>query len=142
MANTISSIWYECLLFKSLQLFKVLHSSQLSNLAKAKPTLAELCPQINLHLEKCKPFKDFSSKSITFNNCIQAEHYFSQYDKEEEGPKRSSSDIEKAWALLKKELVRTLEILLNLHKKEYGRQYEQVMRSITGKLETCLANNH
>lgn len=78
--------------------------------------------------------KDFSSKSVTFNNCVQAEVYSFQYDKEEEGPKRSSSNTEHALALLKKELVRTLEILLNLHKEKYGRRHKQIMRTITGNM--------
>lgn len=59
------------------------------------------------------PLKDLSLKSVTFNNSVQAEVYFPQYDKKEEGPKRSNSDIEQALGLLKTELVRTLEILLN-----------------------------
>lgn len=33
--------------------------------------------------------KDFSSKSVTFNNCVQAGIYSFRYDKEEDGPKRS-----------------------------------------------------
>lgn len=97
---------------------------QLNNSAKAKPTLTRALSSSKFTFRKMEviltPLKDFSSEPVTFNNCVQAEVYFSQYDKEEEGPKRSSSDIEKAWALLKKELVRTLEILLNLHKEEYG----------------------
>lgn len=85
--------------------------------------------------------KDFSSKSVTFNNCVQAGIYSFRYDKEEDGPKRSSSDIGHALALLKKELVRTLEILLNLHEEKYGRQHKQIMRAITGKWEIFLVNN-
>lgn len=85
--------------------------------------------------------KDFSSKSVTFNNCVQAEVYFFRYDKEEEGPKSSCSDIERAVALFKKELIRTLEILLNLHKRKCGQQHKQIMETITGKREICLVNN-
>lgn len=67
--------------------------------------------------------QDFSSKSVIFNHGTQAEVYSFHSDKEEDRPKRSSSDIEHALASLKKELVRTLEILLNLHKEKDGRQH-------------------
>lgn len=73
--------------------------------------------------------KDFSSKSVTFNNCVQAEVYSFCYEKEEDKPRRPSSDIECGLVSLKKELVRTLEILLNLCKEKYGRQHKHIMGS-------------
>lgn len=88
---------------------------------------------------KLTQLKEFFSKLVTFNNCVQAEIYFFQYDHEEEGPKSSSSDTEHAVAF-KKELVRTLEIL-NLHKEKCGRQRKQIMETITGKQEIRLVND-
>lgn len=78
-------------------------------------------------------FKHFSLKSVTFDNCVQADVFTFHHDREDDRPKSSSSDLEHALASLKKELGSTLEILLNLHKQKSGRQHKQIKGTIPGK---------